>query len=164
MPLAIETVIIVVTVVSFTLLGVIAFALYWLWRLFLEDRRCSRFESASHRICNPTTPNYTAVVAPTARNETPRRTYWRIPNMVEGAGNAPLTSPNAVPRILTQNEVIVDERKRRMIRIQASKAQLTNGNSRSFGSSRICGSDSPNASEIVVIDGTEPPPPYEAIR
>lgn len=166
MSLAIETVVIVVTVVSLTLLGVIAFALYWLWRLFLEDKRCSRFESASHRTCLPTTPGYAPIEETAPQNETPCRSSWRIPNILERPDNAPLASPNSVLRILRQSEVIVDERKRRMIRIktQTSKAHLIEGNCRGSQNSRICSNGSPSASEIVVIDGTEPPPPYEVTR
>ncbi|KFM72411.1 hypothetical protein X975_12615, partial [Stegodyphus mimosarum] len=138
MPVAIETVIIVIVVISFAVLSAIIIALYWLWRLLLEDRRCSRLggTTAPHEwTCRP-------VCSPE-----------------DGPQRALLGSRGRHPRITRRTEVLVDERSRRMG--VKSAACFAYPSTRPAPPSRVA--VDVHAPEVVVLDDTEPPPPYEAI-
>ncbi|XP_035207988.1 uncharacterized protein LOC118182711 [Stegodyphus dumicola] len=135
MPVAIETVIIVIVVISFAVLSAVIFALYWLWRLLLEDRRCSRLGEA-------TSPHEWTCRPASSPEDGPQR--------------ALLGSRGRNPRITRRTEVVVDERSRRM-GVKSAAYPST----RPAPPSRVA--VDVHAPEVVVLDDTEPPPPYEAI-
>ncbi|CAL1280172.1 unnamed protein product [Larinioides sclopetarius] len=134
---AIETVIIIIVVVSFAVLAAVIFALYWLWRLLLEDRRCSRLGNSAFQ------------------HEWQRQSLGPLE---DGPQRALLGSRGRNPRI-SRREMFVDERSRRMVKttrcVQCPQPQPVPVAS---VAARI---EEPLQPEVVVLDGTEPPPPYE---
>ncbi|GBN20903.1 hypothetical protein AVEN_249643-1 [Araneus ventricosus] len=134
---AIETVIIIIVVVSFAVLAAVVFALYWLWRLLLEDRRCSRLGSSAFQ------------------HEWQRQSLGPLE---DGPQRALLGSRGRNPRI-SRREMFVDERSRRMLKanrcVQCPQPLLVPV---APVAARI---EEPPQPEVVVLDGTEPPPPYE---
>ncbi|XP_015910453.1 uncharacterized protein [Parasteatoda tepidariorum] len=186
MPVAIETVIIIIVVVSFAVLSAVIFALYWLWRLLQEDRRCNRLNGSSYH------------------------PEWRYPSsisqMEDGTQRALLGSRRTRnPRINRRQEVCVDERSRRRGKAtrctECQPARTTTSGMQTMPVTSVPSVHSsvhatihhssvpvipaihlsvptttaiptihssvttsiPHAPEVIVLDGTEPPPPYEAI-
>ncbi|KAF8773420.1 uncharacterized protein LOC129984536 [Argiope bruennichi] len=136
---AIETVIIIIVVVSFAVLAAVVFALYWLWRLLLEDRRCSRIGSSAFQ------------------HEWQRQSLGPLE---DGPQRALLGSRGRNPRI-SRREMFVDERSRRMVKatrcVQCPQPQPVPVSPVTI-EVRV---EEPPQHEVVVLDGTEPPPPYE---
>ncbi|KAG8198833.1 hypothetical protein JTE90_007135 [Oedothorax gibbosus] len=148
---AIETVIIIIVVVSFAVLAGVIFALYFLWHLLLEDRRCSRnFEREWQR----------QSLGPLL--DGPQRTLL-------------VTSRNGrAPRISRRREMFVDERSRRMVKAarcstdipvvdatSISRGQCTERNSVVNSVVVAAVTEEIRPPDMLVLDGTEPPPPYE---
>ncbi|GIX74946.1 uncharacterized protein CEXT_308911 [Caerostris extrusa] len=137
---AIETVIIIIVVVSFAVLAAVVFALYWLWRLLLEDRRCSRLGSRNFQ------------------HEWQRQSLGPLE---DGPQRSLLGSRGRNPRI-SRREMFVDERSRRMVKttrcVECPRPPTTRPSQPVPVIPIIEEAPSP---EVVVLDGTEPPPPYE---
>ncbi|GFW61302.1 uncharacterized protein TNCV_3378171 [Trichonephila clavipes] len=136
---AIETVIIIIVVVSFTVLAAVIFALYWLWRLLLEDRRCSRLGSRAFQ------------------HEWQRQSLGPLE---DASQRALLGSRGRNPRI-SRREMFVDERSRRMVKANRCVQCPQQPQPPPVVPRREEAAPPPASPEVVVLDGTEPPPPYE---
>ncbi|GFT72209.1 uncharacterized protein NPIL_176421 [Nephila pilipes] len=134
---AIETVIIIIVVVSFTVLAAVIFALYWLWRLLLEDRRCSRLGNRAFQ------------------HEWQRQSLGPLE---DASQRALLGSRGRNPRI-SRREMFVDERSRRMVK--ANRCVQCPQPTPVVSVREEAPPQPPPPPEVVVLDGTEPPPPYE---
>ncbi|GFR03257.1 uncharacterized protein TNCT_462351 [Trichonephila clavata] len=136
---AIETVIIIIVVVSFTVLAAVIFALYWLWRLLLEDRRCSRLSNRAFQ------------------HEWQRQSLGPLG---DASQRALLGSRGRNPRI-SRREMFVDERSRRMVKANRCVQCPQQPQPLPVVPRREVAAPPPASPEVVVLDGTEPPPPYE---